>query len=466
MSHEPLPVALAIRQTLSGVTFSNPLPFWTEPSAIDFDRRERAIEARIDALLSGEMLAPVFDVAVPRRSGGATKWLVPSINDQIALQVAVAAVVRDLERALDRGRVFSYVPNHAPASVALTREQVESWQQFQDATATRLQSSGYMLQFDLQRAFDSMSTSKVVGFLQARVEASRARDLLMRFIEQFSRHTSGLAHVNDSLFVVGNAYLSEVDRLVAAHSPDFIRFVDDYRLFGRSRVELERALARIARDVEAFGFAVNVSKLKLGSALEYFDAIAKPQYTPAGDVNEYIASRVFTDVLPADFMIALISRVVDNQEQYLNDGFGRLVLGALRKMRIDGALAETMGAYGQLSDFREHLPSNAPVIDRLCAILSNAGRSSGGAWAAVWAAFVLQDAFAAGSRKTPAFQAVEAVVTGVDRPILVRLWAASVTRSAEPKDERKRSGVVDIDQLHREGYLEAGTLSYGSDVHA
>jgi hypothetical protein len=462
-----MPVALAVRQTLGSVAFSNALPFWAEPIGIDFDRRERQLDTHIAGLLDGKASAPVVEVPVPRRGGGTTTWLLPSVDDQIALQAAVAGTAEDLERTVDRDHVFSYRPNDDPATVAQTRDQVESWQQFQDATAARLKSSGYMLQLDLERAFDSISRSAVIEFVESRVAPSRARDLLVRFIEHLSTPNGGLAHVNDSLFVVGNAYLSEIDRLVRARTPEFIRFVDDYRIFGASRDELERILVRVSHDIEVAGFTLNVSKLRLGSAQEYFDAIARPQYTPVDDANEYISARVFKDVLPADFVIALVDRVVRQPNDYLNDGFGRLVLTAVRKMRIDGALAERMGAYGQLSDFRDHLANKDDLVAALCTLLAESAPVAQRTWAAVWAAFVLRDVVVdPAQKKTSAFDAVDALVDRQDVPMLVRLWAAAVTRSTAGTTAHSPEQRVDIEQLHRAGYLEAGRLAYGNIVHA
>lgn len=102
------------------------------------------------------------------------------------------------------------------------------------------------------------------------------------------------------------------------------------------------------------------------------------------------------------------------------------------------ALADKMGAYGQLSDFREHLqlPANRSIVDRLCSIAANSAASSESAWASIWAAFVLHDAF--DSKDAAPYRAVDELMKRHDVAMVIRLWAAFARCAGQTDTEWNR----------------------------
>ena len=74
-------------------------------------------------------------------------------------------------------------------------------------------------------------------------------DLLSKLVFGFSPELKGLPLINDSLFFLGNAYLSEIDAVLERHTSNFIRFVDDYRVFGSSRDDLSNLLNDLGQEL-------------------------------------------------------------------------------------------------------------------------------------------------------------------------------------------------------------------------
>src|SRR5438045_4183750 len=110
-----LPIQLGIRLALDVVADSNPLPVWFDPIQISYSTRDLAIKKKIRAYLNGEQPKPPFGILVPKRSGVAKLWSVPTVNDQIVLQTCVSSIAEQLDtKCLDKRRVFSYRYNRDP----------------------------------------------------------------------------------------------------------------------------------------------------------------------------------------------------------------------------------------------------------------------------------------------------------------------------------------------------------------
>ena len=137
-----------------------------------------------------------------------------------------------------------------------------------------------MLQIDLKDAFDSIKPAAFNSFIKGIGADGAAVQMLEVMLKSFSKVSPGFPFLNDSLFFLGNAYLKEVDTIVARRTSDFIRFVDDYKIFGDSIPDLEAKFASIRADLREIGFEINENKLWLGSGQEYLQLLADRKYAP------------------------------------------------------------------------------------------------------------------------------------------------------------------------------------------
>jgi hypothetical protein len=329
---------LATRLVLDSVSYSNPLPEWYDSFVLDYPLRSASVARKIDAYLSGRAtpVAPTI-VEVPRRDGSTKLWSIPSVDNQIVLQVATSAILEALgDRSLvDVSRVFSYARNDDPARLAINENQFSSWMRFQQATRERLAGSR-MLQLDLESAFGSIDVANFLAFY--REIASSAVDLIAAMLRVFSPSGRGLPRINDSLFFLGNLYLRVVDDVVSKHTDNWIRFVDDYRIFGKTDAELNDMLSRITRDLALVGFRPNPRKLRLGSEEEYLQAVGKIQY--ARSITElYSSAAVFDDVIDPSILYQLCSEAINAPYEIMHEGTGRYILQSLRRMKINSVVA-------------------------------------------------------------------------------------------------------------------------------
>src|SRR6266700_4389936 len=342
-----LPFQLGIRLALDSISYSNPLPYWLETIAINYSRRELGMQRKVIEYLHGVRPKAAFSVQVPKKSGRLKTWLVPTVNDQVIFQTCVSVIAESVSASsLDRSRVFSYRFSTDPNRLALIEDPISSWNDFQNETRRRCISNECLLQFDIADAFASIVRPRFAEFL-ARVACDKqAAALLSMLIESFSGGAAGLPLINDSVFFLGNAYLSEVDKVIEARTSNFIRFVDDYRVFGKSRESLAQLLEDIERRLRPLGFEINSDKVRLGTGQEYLDAVSHIRYEESTGLarrtregSKYIEAAIFKDIIEPGALVDLVHKTVLSPDEHLNEGLGRLQLAALKKIRVNWRIA-------------------------------------------------------------------------------------------------------------------------------
>ena len=430
-------VELAIRLVLDNVSYSNPLPDRYDPPVLDFDLRSTSISRRLEAYLSGRAKPlPPTTVLVPRRDRSTQKWSLPSVNDQIILQVAASAIADALRQRpmLDSSRVFSYAANTDPTRLALNDSQFSSWLRFQHATRERLPGVR-MLQLDLENAFSSIDIVRFLTF--CRHISPRAADLLRSMLRVFSPTDRGLPRINDSLFFLGNVYFRVIDEVVSRHTSDWIRFVDDYRIFGKSDDELNEVLSRITRDLAPLGCRPNSRKTRLGSEEEYLEAIGKLRYAKS-TTEHYISAAVFDDVVEPAMLFDLCRKAVDAPEELMHEGTGRYILQSLRRMKTNSDIAAIQNQpHSPRAVFRREA-SDPRFFDRVGELILECARG-GDQWRLVWLLYLVKVIVPGDEQESddmdwpPIPRAIERLdpviremATIADVSPMARLWARSI----------------------------------------
>lgn len=443
------PLQLAIRLVLDDIAYSNPLPDWHTPLRIDYTERERRIVRRVEQYLAETASPrPAFSVQVPHRSGRLRTWKLPVVNDQIILQACVSLLSEKLRSRINWRWVYSYRPSEDPNHLALARNQLESWLAFQAETLSLLKERQYILQLDLRQAFPSIDRGKLYQFLQGLEPEDDVMFLLRLLIESFSGGDPGVPLVNDTLFLLGNAYLTVVDDIVGKETEDFIRFMDDYRIFSSSEDELKATFERINGSLQAAGFAVNDAKLKLGSRDDYLAAF--PKRDAAEAAGSYI-SIVLGEIMDPEQVVILIVKTLREPEKYLHEGFGRFLLGALRRFRYQSAVARKLEIDAVDDTLKDSLERDPDAIPLAVGLLRKYARDPLQVWRTVWLIYLLEHV-------TPTEEIVgllRDIEARAETPAVVRLWARRCREGRKPERE------ILPEDLHDLGYLEAGQRCYG-----
>jgi hypothetical protein len=458
----PLPVDLAIRLLLDSTSYTNAVPEWFEPLQIDYLVRARRLRASIDAYLSGSKPEAAFDIALPKRSGGSNRWLVPSVNDQIICQAAVSAIAKPLQNAsINPAVVFSCNLNTDPNRIAFLNDQVDAWRGFEEEIESRCNAVNCVLQFDLQKAFTSFRVSEVLAFLRWKLGDSAAITLLDTLVVAWSGGRDGLPFVNDSLFFIGNCYLQTVDDVVGRYTKNYIRFMDDYKIFGGTRQELETVATNISRDLKDIGLRLNDGKTVLGSSEEYLAAIAKLKFKELKH-STYSDPTAYPGLFNPSDMHRIVSSCLREPEAYLQQGFGRLHLGSIRRMRVRSLYSVAQGYLDSdtvSARFAEQLNEDNELLEMASARLEQYSKEEPESWRLIWLLYLSKDFDL--DDKTEFGKKWNSLVTDVRRsdkvPAVCRIWAKSM-----PDFPSAKQWENDLEELHALSYLERGRRCYGA----
>lgn len=448
-----LPVGLAIRLILDDVAYSNALPNWFDVIYIDYSRREDVIRQKLKAYLGGASPQPCFAIPVPRKSGKKKIWTIPSVNDQIVLQACILSFAERLDAECLDERVFScrYNYNRQPDQLVFIEDQIAAWTRFQDKTKRRCAGGDCLLQLDLDSAFNSIDRSRLYDFL-SHFSPAPVLGVLKRLLESFA-FESGLPSVSNSIFFLGNAYLSEVDKIIHKNAPDFIRYVDDYRIFAESKASLEASLRRIARDLEKIGFRINSEKLRVGEGLEYLDAISKVKYSLSDD-GAYASPAIVRDLMRGPDIASAILNTVNDPNRYLNDGWGRFQLAVIRKYRFNLEIGSVVKPAAEPPSLTTELSENVKLARRFLELLKGYSADPNEAWRTIWLLYVAKsfDFDLMNDKDTQTSTQLQAALENIRSSprvsAVTRLWAD------------KNAGAVvegdDVNALHDLSYVASG----------
>lgn len=460
--HPPLPNQLATRLLMDNVAYSGALPEWFEATAIDYVARGATLDKLATSYLNGARPPAPYAIDIPKRDGKSNTWVIPRINDQIICQACVSVIAESVqEKALDPAKVFSSRLNSDPNQVALLEDQVSAWALFNAKMTDTCKESGCVLQLDLKEAFNSVRLPRFRAFMDSIGGDAATSHLLGRMLEVFGGANGGLPFFNDSIFFLGNAYFSEVDRIVAKRSPNFIRFVDDYKIFGPSRQALEAEFSRIHQEVQGIGLDINERKVWLGSGEEYLNSVAGQKYGKTQPTEYSGGATTQPGVFEPGYLLASIAATLDKPDEYLHQGYGRFQMAALRRMRVAKIYSDSHAlGISPSAQFAGLLSKNTDVVQRVCDRLEEYSRDGTNTWRLVWVLYLCKDINSAELTNTALKTRLDTVLDSIRKSSAVspvaRLWAAKM-----PEYPGTSKSMAEIEELHSLDYLDRGQRCYG-----
>jgi hypothetical protein len=322
-----------------------------------------------------------------------------------------------------------------------------------------------MLQIDLKSAYESINFDLFSKFLVDVTDNHPATKILLRLLRAFSNAKGGLPFINDSVFFLGNAYFNVVDKIIGSHKYEFVRFVDDYRIFGPTLSELENMLLQLRKDLRGIGFEINDQKLKLGTGEEYLEVMANSKYVEI-PATEYHNAFVQMDLPAPQVLLQQVLACLQNPEDKLHQGFGRMLMATLRTMRIRTSFAEAQGGMQESlpeDSFYDLLAQNSEALMLITKRLDEYQIGSANRWRLVWILYLcrnltrgrIEDAALGAS----IFTAIDKISDTQTIDPVCRLWATRTTVVRSPEDTVKV-----VEQIHALEYEKAGRAWYGISV--
>lgn len=462
IKNEPFPVNLSIRLLLDNVSYSNALPNWSDTLIIDYGARENRISTMLDRYLAGDRPQKALEISLPKKSGDSDIWIIPSVNDQIVLQSCVSAVAETIEKkCLDPDIVFSCRLNTDPKHLAFLGNQVDAWKNFQSQTQDRCALNHCVLQLDIKSAYESVNFESFSKFLYDSTDNHPATKILVGLLKAFSGTNKGIPFINDSVFFLGNAYFSEVDKILRSHNCKFIRFVDDYRIFGPSTADLEAMLPVLRVDLNKIGLDINDQKLKLGTGEDYLKAMSKLKYevipqSQYAHTSENIAS------LDVNGIFENIFACLKSPDEKLHRGFGRMFMGLLSSMRVHASFARARGdtALQPEGEFSNLLVQSSEALALIAERLEAYRTGPQNNWKLIWVLYLCKSIPEENAKKSELtskiFDLIDEIRQSPALDPVARLWAIRTTTDRNPEETLRL-----VEYVHGLEYLEAGRAWHG-----
>lgn len=207
-------------------------------------------------LLSGRFRPlPMRCFELTKADGGKRRICAPSVRDKLA-QRAVLTVLEPLGEAVFHPASFGYRPLcTVDMAVSRVREMVrmgESW--LGDA--------------DIAKCFDNIPHDGVLGYLAGLCEDPELVELVRLWLLSMpvapgGQPGLGLAQGSVLSPFLCNLYLHDMDMDFEEHGIRFVRYADDFIVFGRTRTEAEQALRVATASLKRLGLRLNLEKTQV-----------------------------------------------------------------------------------------------------------------------------------------------------------------------------------------------------------
>ena len=344
------------------------------------------------------------------------------------LQACVTSLAPRIDSRFDHQRVYSYRYNTDKSSTRLTEDQCDAWESFKSAIRQRSSASTHILYLDLEQSYASIKREQFWNFLKQFSPSKIEVQILQALLNGFAPSDTGIPLINNALFFLANAYFSEVDKIIGTHTKDYVRWNDDYCMFGSSQADLESLYKSVNRNLSNAGFKPNEIKSNIILSQEYCDALSRAgaQQTVTMDRDEtdrYTTVPSGQTPLNPDVIVTSIKSTVQHPDEYLNDGRGRAQLASLRKLRDNASTSLRR-------QFTSDLEHNSSILGASAQLLNTYMNSPEQTWRSVWLLYLMRDvnANAIGDAATRARvqQALRKAQTSAAVPV-VKLWAKAHT---------------------------------------
>lgn len=205
----------------------------------------------------------------------------------IYLLALVIAAGPDIERArvpIGHGVVHSFRFNFRDDSADLYDPDF-GWYSFCDAGREKATRYRHVLSMDI-RSFSQ--TICCLRLERALLEACLDTDIverIMSIVNAISAGVSGLPVGATSFGLLAELSLDSTDRMLLANGIEFVRYIDDFRIFAGSRIEAQRILLQVTHWLSTNSeFALQKGKTKMMTSEEFLTRLPAP--LEGGDLDD------------------------------------------------------------------------------------------------------------------------------------------------------------------------------------
>lgn len=320
-------------------TFLSPLHDWEV-----FGRSVETRVKRIEEQLGDYRPRPVRRVSVAKSSLHIRPASLPTIDDWVLYTAVVEAIAKQVEPSrLLPNRVFSFRYESDMSDGPFKNKHVP-YKKFRNRSVKLAGCHSYVVEADISAYFENID----LGHLRRTLLSLGAEQELVDYLEQKLLmhwvHTSGRGIPQGpwASSYLGSIYLDKVDKAIVQHGFEFVRYVDDIRIFCKSKTEARMAIHKLTDLVRELGLGIQTSKTYIRTSEE-----ALVQYEGFGAVLEDLKEDVRNELIEAYDLFGPYAEF-DVEEGDQDPEPSEVTLQALRRLFDDlvGKKAATIDRHG------------------------------------------------------------------------------------------------------------------------
>jgi len=260
-----------------------------------------------------------------------------SIADLLAPHFAPEECVYSnlLSRNINSSRMFQYP--------------VDLWLRFQNEVARQCGEYPYVVETDIAAYFDHVSHHLLLSRIEdlfrddfPREILRGVKQLLERMWRRWSRewYRFGIPQMNDASAFFGNLYLDELDKRMCRRGHEFLRYVDDMRIFAEDEPTARKALAHLIVELRKMGLYVASKKTAIRKTETVLTELEEGRQR-MDSIEENLKSgdpeRIDVAVGQLD---EFFSELVSDPERF-NDRHFRFCVHRFRRLKVSGLGGDT-----------------------------------------------------------------------------------------------------------------------------
>jgi Reverse transcriptase (RNA-dependent DNA polymerase) len=193
----------------------------------------------------------------------------------LGLCIYIAPHIESARIPTDKHCVFSY--RYSPDTTAWTLfDKTLGWAAFKAASLGQAQRCKFVLKCDIADFYTRIYHHRLDNALQAATSHKETASRIIKILSSIAGTSSyGLPIGGDASRLLSELLLNRVDRLLLSSGIQFIRFVDDYRIFANSREHAQECLIRLSKYLlENEGLSLAKHKTFILPSDEYLRSLA------------------------------------------------------------------------------------------------------------------------------------------------------------------------------------------------
>lgn len=212
--------------------------------------------------------SPMRVCDVPKGAGAIRPGACLTLPDQVVYAAAVGACLPAIHGrvATNQGKIeYSHPLNNRLNAIMWVKSAFSSWSAFRKASLAHLaRGVPYIVTADISSYYDNVDIATLISDLRACNCPAQAIALLSTCLNRWAMVTGrGMPQGFTASDVLQKVYLESVDTTIRTSGYRHVRYVDDIRIFCRSRAESQRAIKDLARLLRNRGLQLQTAKTRV-----------------------------------------------------------------------------------------------------------------------------------------------------------------------------------------------------------